>query len=216
MDALISSGLDLDQLGTVFGQSPQTIDTLQKLFAAGGNEIEDQKEGNGNNVLNLLLNALTSSGLDLNQLGTVFGQLPQTIDSLQKMFASGGNENEGNGNNLGSQLNPLLNALGLDGLNLDDLGTVLQKLPQTVDTLQKLFASGGIENFAGILTSLQEKVQERFHSTELANTCPLPEPIDIFLFNYPFEAYEHVAESVDSLDFEDHQEIPSEGTRDEL
>lgn len=171
-----------------------------------------------NDKKNPLLDALLSSGNNLDQLGTVFGQLPQTIDILQKVFASGANENEkqngheGSRNSEGHQVNSLLDALGLDGLNLDELGTVLQKLPQTIETLQKLFSSGGIENFERILVALQQKVEDRIQPTKIAtNTCPQPDVIDIFLFEDPFEEYQN-----DDEETEEHEEFSSDYIRDEL
>lgn len=59
----------------------------------------------------------------------------------------------------------------LSGLNLDELGPLLQKFPQVIETLQKLLSSGGgLENLEGmlegILASLQEKVQDVDNPTE--------------------------------------------------
>lgn len=212
MDALISSGLNLGDLGTVFKQLPQALDTLQKFLPsdANKNENENESEDNSNNEGNQgnqLLEALISSGLNLGDLGTVFGKMPQILDTLQTLLASGANknENEDNGNSEGNQENPLMNALGLDGLNLDELGTILQRLPQIIDTFKNLFSSGGIENFGAILAALQEKVQE-IPSSQLADepTCSQPDPID--MFKDPSEASENGVEL----------EIPSEGARDEL
>lgn len=59
----------------------------------------------------------------------------------------------------------------LSGLNLDELGPLLQKFPQVIETLQKLLSSGGgLENLEGmlegILASLPEKLQDVDNPTE--------------------------------------------------
>lgn len=212
LEALIASGLNLGDLGTVFEQLPQTLDTLQK-FSSGGSEnekqTEDENENEGNQA-NPLLEALTASGLNLSELGTVFGHLPQILDALQ-MFSSGRNKHEKQteDGNEGNQENPLLNALGSEGLNLNGLGTMLQRLPQIINTFQNLFSEGGLENVASILAALQEKVQEKTHSNLLTtpNTSPQPDSS---------EANENGVKNAEGKNKE-HHEIPSEGAaRDEL